>query len=116
MKKSIRKLLAAVTITALVASVTATSMVSVGAIPQYTKSDIISAFQNPDLDDKPMARMWFVDGQAGAIENDIIAEHLAGMARSGFGGVEIALLSDNSNTTNDQAGEYGWGTENWKKQ
>ena len=115
MKRLFAKAVALTLSAALSLSVLAASFVTAGAAPEYVKSDIVSAFNNPDLDAKPMARMWFVDGQAGEIDDDMIEEHLTTMAEGGFGGVEIALLADNSNMSNSDAAEYGWGTENWKK-
>lgn len=115
MKRLFAKAVALTLAAALSLSVLSAGFVTAGAAPEYVKSDIVSAFRNPDLDAKPMARMWFVDGQAGEIDDDMIEEHLTTMAEGGFGGVEIALLADNSNMSNDDAAEYGWGTENWKK-
>ena len=78
---------------------------------------IIEKFRNPDLDARPMARMWFTDAGAGASEEGLalIEKHIKSMAAGGFGGVEIAYLSDGSAYTNQEARAIGWGTENWRK-
>ncbi len=60
-----------------------------------------------------MARMWFPDAGAGSIDNDCIETQLRSMAEGGIGGVEVALLGDDTGNLN--AEEYGWGTPNWVK-
>ena len=72
-------------------------------------------FENPDYTAKPMARMWFPDATAGIDEHDVIAKQINALAEAGFGGVEIAMLSDSASYTNDQAAYCGWGTESWVK-
>jgi len=64
-----------------------------------------------------MARMWFTDGGAGASQDglDMVARHINGMIEGGFGGVEIAFLSDNSRFDNEQSKDIGWGSENWRR-
>ena len=74
---------------------------------------LIQAFRNPQLDSRPMARMWFCDAYAGAAEDDCIEKQLRTMAQGGMGGVEIALLADGCGIEN--AKEFGWGTPNWTK-
>lgn len=79
--------------------------------------DIISKFRTPDVDAKPMVRMWFPDAGAGADEEGLalVDKQINNLAKGGFGGVEIAFLSDSTNYTNDDAKTIGWGTENWRK-
>lgn len=78
----------------------------------YTKcSPALRMFSDPDLDSRPMARMWFPDAGAGAIPNDCIETQLRSMAEGGIGGVEVALLGDDTGNTN--AKEYGRRTPNW---
>lgn len=77
------------------------------------EAPLIRAFQNPGLDSRPMARMWFSDAYAGAAEDDCIQRQFQTMADGGMGGVEIALLADGCGIEN--ASEYGWGTPNWTK-
>lgn len=77
---------------------------------------ILSAFQNYELDSKPMARMWFIDAMSGAEEDDVIEEMILNMAKGGMGGVELAFLSDFPGISDTSfAKEYGWGSENWIK-
>ena len=80
-------------------------------------SDIIGKFKTPDVDAKPMARMWFTDAGAGASPEGLamVARQINDMAAGGFGGVEIAYLSDGSSYTNEEAKTIGWGSENWRK-
>jgi len=80
-------------------------------------SEIIDKFKNPDVDAKPMARMWFPDAGAGASKDGLamIERHITGMAEGGMGGVEIAFLADDSNYGNADARTIGWGSENWRK-
>ena len=74
---------------------------------------LIQAFRNPQLDSRPMARMWFCDAYAGAAEDDCIEKQFRTMAEGGMGGVEIALLADGCGIEN--AKEFGWGTPKWTK-
>ena len=74
---------------------------------------VIDAFRSPDATEKPMARMWFPDATAGIDDNDTIAQQINALAAAGFGGVEIAMLSDSTKYTNDQAEYCGWGTPEW---
>lgn len=74
---------------------------------------LIHAFRNPQLDSRPMARMWFCDAYAGAAGDDCIEKQFRTMAEGGMGGVEIALLADGCGIEN--AKEFGWGTPNWTK-
>jgi hypothetical protein len=78
---------------------------------------IIDKFIEPDIDARPMARMWFPDGGAGASEEGLamIEKQINDMTAGGMGGVEIAFLADDSNYGNQDAKEIGWGSENWKK-
>jgi len=77
------------------------------------KSKALQVFLKPDLDSRPMARMWFPDAKAGEVENDCILEQFRSMAEGGIGGVEVALLGDDTGNLN--AKDYGWGTPNWIK-
>lgn len=76
-------------------------------------SPMLKVYENVDLDSRPMARMWFPDAGAGAIDKDCIETQLRSMAEGGIGGVEVALLGDD--TGNLDADNYGWGTPNWVK-
>ena len=80
---------------------------------QLASSTALRVFQSPDLDSRPMARMWFPDAGAGATDNDCIEKQLRSMAEGGIGGVEVALLGDDTGNLN--AKDYGWGTPNWVK-
>lgn len=75
---------------------------------------MLGKFENIEVDARPMARMWFPDAGAGADENDLIGVQITEMAKGGFGGVELALLADETTYTLEQARVVGWGTENWK--
>lgn len=85
------------------------------ALPEtlVNRSPMLQVFQSPDLDSRPMARMWFPDAGAGAVEDDCIETQLRSMAEGGIGGVEVALLGDDTGNLN--AADYGWGTPNWVK-
>ena len=74
---------------------------------------LIRAFRNPQLDSRPMARMWFCDAYAGAAEDDCIEKQFRAMAAGGMGGVEIAMLADGCGIENGK--EFGWGTPNWTR-
>lgn len=86
------------------------------SVTAAASDSIISLFKNPDVDAKPMARMWFPDAGAGASREglDMVAKQINDMAAGGFGGVEIAFLADDSSYDNDDAEEIGWGSENWR--
>lgn len=79
--------------------------------------DIITKFKNPDVDARVMARNWFPDGGAGADEEGLalVAKQVNDLARGGFGGVEIAFLSDSTSYNNEDARTIGWGSENWQR-
>jgi len=77
------------------------------------QAPIIQYFQNPDVSSKPMARMWFPDAGAGADSQDYITTQIQALADAGFGGVEVAMLRDGSDLSNQDARTYGWGTQNW---
>ncbi|MGC3980427.1 MAG: hypothetical protein QM808_04120 [Steroidobacteraceae bacterium] len=62
-----------------------------------------------------MARMWFPDAGAGLDEFDTIGKQIKALAEGGFGGVEVAMLADGANFTNDQSRLIGWGTDAWRK-
>jgi len=80
-------------------------------------ASIIGKFKNPDVDSRPMARMWFPDAGAGADQAGLalVAKQINDMAKGGFGGVEIAYLSDSTSYGNADAKTIGWGSENWRK-
>lgn len=75
----------------------------------------LSRFKDPDHTARPMARMWFPDATAGQDPNDTIEEQILGLAEAGFGGVEVAMLSDTGTYDNDETRIAGWGTPNWNK-
>jgi hypothetical protein len=85
--------------------------------PASEPGSIISKFNTPDVDARVMARMWFPDAGAGADEEGLalVAKQINDLARGGFGGVEIAFLSDSTDYTNEDAETIGWGTENWRR-
>lgn len=113
MNKKMCKLLAIVLVLVMVLSMG--SVGSVSAEGAGGRESAISQFKDPDYTSKAMARMWFPDASAGADDNDTIAKQINELAAQGFGGVEIAMLSDSAKYNNAQAKEYGWGTENWVK-
>lgn len=78
---------------------------------------IIDKFISPDVDARPMARMWFTDAGAGASPEGLamVEKQIRGMADGGMGGVEIAFLADDSRYDNEAAKEIGWGSENWRR-
>ena len=112
MKKS-HKLLAAVLSATMLLSATATALPANAT--QADSNSAISYFKNPDYTAKPMARMWFPDATAGIDDNDVIEKQINSLAEAGFGGVEIAMLSDSTSYTNDQAEYCGWGSDSWVK-
>ncbi|MFT4084570.1 MAG: glycosyl hydrolase [Nocardioides sp.] len=78
----------------------------------------IGAFLDPQQPAKTMVRMWFPDAQAGDETNgylDQVENQINDLADGGFGGVEIAYLSDRPAATNDDLDELGWGTKNWQR-
>lgn len=79
--------------------------------------EIIGKFVSPDVDARPMARMWFPDGGAGASPEGLamVSKQIKDMADGGMGGVEIAFLADDSDYGNEDARTIGWGSENWRK-
>ena len=78
------------------------------------ESKVLSAFQNPNAAEKPMARMWFPDAGAGLDDYDTIETQVNALAEAGFGGVEVSLLADGIALTNDECADFGWGTEAWR--
>lgn len=85
------------------------------SVPEETVADskALQVFLRPELDSRPMARMWFPDAKAGELEADCILEQFLSMAEGGIGGVEVTLLGDDTGNLN--ARDYGWGTPNWVK-
>ena len=79
------------------------------------QNTVLDLFLNPDVNAKPMARMWFPDAAAGEDENDSIEKQILELADKGFGGVEVAMLADGVSYNNEEGRVYGWGTENWSK-
>lgn len=94
--------------------VTAASiLVTACSTPDADTDTIARKFAEPDLDARPMARMWFPDAGSGGDPNDLIARQINAMAEGGFGGVEMAMIGDETRFTNAQAPELAWGTPNW---
>lgn len=75
---------------------------------------LLGAFLDPEYRDRPMARMWFPDAGAGLDEFDTIGKQISALAEGGFGGVEVTMLADGADFTNEQARIVGWGTEAWR--
>lgn len=75
---------------------------------------LLRFFLEPDYRDKPMARMWFPDAGAGLDEFDTIGRQIDALAEGGFGGVEVTMLADGADFTNEQARVVGWGTDAWR--
>ncbi|MBN1625724.1 MAG: hypothetical protein JW944_04300 [Deltaproteobacteria bacterium] len=80
---------------------------------EMTEASVIDRFNKPDAIAKPMARMWFGEASAGVDDNDTIAKQINALAKAGYGGVEVAMLADDSNYTNAQSDYAGWGTPSW---
>ena len=78
-----------------------------------TEVSVIDRFNEPDAIAKPMARMWFGEASAGVDDNDTIARQINALAKAGYGGIEVAMLADDSNYTNAQSEYAGWGTPSW---
>jgi hypothetical protein len=85
--------------------------------PSSVSASIIDKFKKPDVDARPMARMWLPDAGAGADQEGLalVAKQINDMAKGGFGGAEIAYLSDSTSYTNAEAKTIGWGSENWRR-
>ncbi|MBC7217000.1 MAG: hypothetical protein H5U36_02260 [Candidatus Caldatribacterium sp.] len=79
------------------------------------KGNVLEGFLNPSRDERPMVRMWFPDAGAGLDEYDTIEKQILELARAGFGGVEVAMLADGSELTNEEVRIVGWGTEAWRE-
>lgn len=75
----------------------------------------LDRFKDPDFTARPMARMWFPDATPGQDPNDTIEEQILALAEKGFGGVEVAMLSDTGVYDNKETTIAGWGTPNWVK-
>jgi len=80
---------------------------------EAAEGSVIDRFNAPDAIAKPMARMWFGEASAGVDDNDTIAKQINALADAGYGGVEVAMLADDSNYTNAQSAYAGWGTPSW---
>lgn len=76
-----------------------------------------SEFRRPSAQAKPMVRTWFPDAGAGesAAGLALVAKQFTDQAAAGFGGAEIAFLSDNTHYTNADAKTIGFGSENWRR-
>jgi len=85
-----------------------------GQLAAGTEGTLLEAFLDPDYRDRPMARMWFPDAGAGLDEFDTIGKQVSALAEGGFGGVEVTMLADGANFTNEQARVVGWGTDAWR--
>ncbi|MFT4082219.1 MAG: glycosyl hydrolase [Nocardioides sp.] len=98
------------------AGATAATPVATATSTSSSDDSIVLAFQNPGLDAKPMARMWFPDAGAGADAEGLamVAKQIKEMAAGGFGGVEVAFIADTTSYTNDDAATIGFGSPNWK--
>jgi len=83
------------------------------AATETTEGSVIDRFNEPDAIAKPMARMWFGEASAGVDDSDTIAKQINALAEAGYGGVEVAMLADDSDYTNAQSEYAGWGTPSW---
>jgi hypothetical protein len=116
--KSCRSSIVAVILAGLLAAACSSKKADTAIIPQSSiPASIITKFKTPDVDAKPMARMWFPDAGAGADQDGLalVAKQINDMTKGGFGGVEIAYLSDSTSYGNANAKTIGWGSENWRK-
>lgn len=111
-----KRLITTIAALALGLSVCGTGVTDVASAASPSRS-VISAFQNPSQPAKPMVRMWFPDAQAGVGTGylDQVADQIADLADSGFGGVEIAYLADYVSSTNLELKERGWGSPAWQR-
>jgi len=77
---------------------------------------IASDFLRPSTQAKPMVRTWFPDAGSGESADGLalVARQFTGQAAAGFGGAEIAFLSDNTSYTNADAQTIGFGSANWR--
>lgn len=114
-KKRIARFLCGTMSAAMVGSGAAAVLTPVSAFAEGETRTAIEAFLNPDVSEKPMARMWFPDAYAGIDENDTIEKQITELAAAGFGGVEIALMVDGGSFDNEDAATIGWGTEAFQK-
>ena len=74
---------------------------------------IASDFQRPSTQAKPMVRTWFPDAGAGESPDGLalVVKQFTDQAAAGFGGAEIAFLSDNTSYTNADAQTIGFGRD-----
>lgn len=109
MKQKLAKRVLAALLSGMIAATAFASALPVHAAytPDTRSDNIISLFQNPDSDSKPMLRYWIPD--AGA-SYDELKNEMTDMAQSGFGGVEISFVPHFTQFDNS---EYGFGSENW---
>lgn len=63
-----------------------------------------------------MVRTWFPDAGAGGSADGLalVAKQFTNQGGAGFGGAEIAFLSDNTSYTNADAQTIGFGSHNWR--
>lgn len=73
-------------------------------------------FLRPSTQAKPMVRTWFPDAGAGGSADGLalVAKQFTDQAAAGFGGAEIAFLSDNTSYTNADAQTIGFGSQKWR--
>jgi hypothetical protein len=90
---------------------------SSGALTDSGGALAASGFGRPAAQAKPMARTWFPDAGAGgsAAGLALVAKQFTDQAAAGFGGAEIAFLSDNTHYVNADAQTIGFGSENWRR-
>jgi hypothetical protein len=88
-----------------------------GADRAKADDKIIDKFKAQDVRARLMARVWFPDAGAGETEQGLalVAKQVKDMARGGFGGLEVAFLSDSTSYTNADAKAVGFGSKNWQK-
>ena len=84
-----------------------------------------SSFTNPKDTSKLMARFWFpdagvgydADGDGVGDEISMVEDMINEFVEAGFAGVELTMLSDNSNIFfdggNELASKIDWGTDAW---
>ena len=95
-------------------SVNADTITAEAAESSSSDGAVLSAFEDPDSDAKPMVRWWFPDAGAGEDEDDTsIEEYINALADAGYGGVEITMLSTGTDMDYEDVAEYGWGSENY---
>lgn len=115
MRKNLTRVLSSMVSVAMLGSSAAALLPAVQVYAEDGTRTIIEAFQNPDVSEKPMARMWFPDASAGIDEYDTIEKQIQELAEAGFGGVELAMMVDGGSFNNEDAKIIGWGTESYRE-